>query len=278
VGRQYQDGHSDPLDRERDRRDRCRFPSFDQLPISGFLYRPDAGKFPGPRPVIIVIHGGPEGQSRPIFQARNNYYLEELGCALLYPNVRGSEGYGKAFLAKDNGFLREDSVKDIGAFLDWINTQPALDNKRLLVTGGSYGGYMTLASLVHYSPRLRGGIDIVGISDFLTFLKNTADYRRDLRRVEYGDERDAAMATHLKSISPLTNVAKIQAPLFVVQGANDPRVPASEAKQIFEAVKGQGKTAWFLMANDEGHGFQKKPNQDFQFLAQILFLKETLLK
>jgi dipeptidyl aminopeptidase/acylaminoacyl peptidase len=258
-----------------------RLKSFDGLPISGLLYRPVSTpikEFKGKRPLIINIHGGPEGQSRPVFQARNNYYMNELGCAMIYPNVRGSEGYGKTFLDLDNGFKREDSVKDIGAFLDWAKTDPGIDASRIMVMGGSYGGFMVLASLVNYSDRLRGGIDIVGVSNFRSFLKNTADYRRDLRRVEYGDEQDPAMAAFMDKISPLQQVAKIKAPLFVVQGLNDPRVPASEAEQIFQAVKSSGNTAWYLLAKDEGHGFRKKPNADYQFFAQILFLQETLLK
>ncbi len=255
-----------------------RVKSFDGLQVSGFLYRPDAKKFPGKRPIIVNIHGGPEGQSRPIFQSRNNYYLNELGVAILFPNVRGSSGYGKTFLTLDNGFKREDSVKDIGAFLDWIAKDAGLDAERIAVMGGSYGGYMTLASLVHFSDRLRSGVDVVGISSFITFLKNTQDYRRDLRRVEYGDERDPAMAEFLQRVSPLTNVDKIRKPLFVVQGKNDPRVPVTEAEQMVAAIREKGGTVWYLMAKDEGHGFGKKKNADFQFLSTIQFLREHLLK
>jgi dipeptidyl aminopeptidase/acylaminoacyl peptidase len=255
--------------------------SFDGLGISAFVYRPDPGKFPGKRPAIVSIHGGPESQSRPTFQARNNYYLNELGVALIVPNVRGSDGYGKTFLTLDNGFKREDSVKDIGAILDWIGADPRLDGGRIAVIGGSYGGYMVLASMVHFSDRLRCGVDIVGISSFLTFLKNTQDYRRDLRRVEYGDERDAKMAAHLERISPLTHVKRITKPLFVVQGKNDPRVPVTEAEQMVKAIRenspGDGQV-WYLMAKDEGHGFAKKKNADFQFLSTILFFREYLLK
>jgi dipeptidyl aminopeptidase/acylaminoacyl peptidase len=255
-----------------------RVKSFDGLGISGFLYRPDAKKFPGKRPVIVSIHGGPESQSRPIFQARINFYMNELGVAVFYPNVRGSAGYGKTFLTLDNGFKREDSVRDIGAFLDWIVTDAGLDKDRIAVMGGSYGGYMTLASLVHYSDPVRCGVDVVGISNFITFLKNTQDYRRDLRRVEYGDERDPAMGEHLHKISPLTNVDKIRKPLFVVQGKNDPRVPVTEAEQMVKAVRDQGGVAWYLMAKDEGHGFAKKKNADYQFISTIQFLQEHLLK
>jgi dipeptidyl aminopeptidase/acylaminoacyl peptidase len=251
--------------------------SFDGLEVSAFHYRPDAKKFPGKRPLLVVIHGGPESQSRPGFQARNNYYVNELGVALLVPNVRGSAGYGKTFLTLDNGFLREDSVKDIGAFLDWAKDEPTLDPDRIAVIGGSYGGYMVLASMIHFGDRLRCGVDIVGISNFLTFLKNTQDYRRDLRRVEYGDERVPEMEKFLAAISPTTNVDKLTKPLFVVQGKNDPRVPVTEAEQMVKAIRDQGGSVWYLMAKDEGHGFAKKANADFQFMAQILFFREHLL-
>ncbi len=252
--------------------------SFDGLQISAFVYRPDPKKFPGQRPVIVNIHGGPEGQSRPIFQARNNYFLNELGVAVIFPNVRGSVGYGKTFVTLDNGFKREDSVKDIAAVLDFIKRDAALDGARIAVTGGSYGGYMSLACMEHYADSLRCGIDVVGISNFLTFLKNTQDYRRDLRRVEYGDERDPKMAEFLERISPTTNVKKITKPLFVVQGKNDPRVPVTEAEQMVKAIRDNGGTVWYLMAKDEGHGFAKKRNADYQFLATIQFYREFLLK
>lgn len=251
--------------------------SFDRLKVSAFVYRPDPARFQGRRPVVVIIHGGPESQSRPGFMARYNYLLNELGVALLVPNVRGSAGYGKRFLTLDDGFLREDSVKDIGAFLDWVRTDAGLDSDRVAVMGGSYGGYMTLASLVHYSDRFRCGVDIVGISNFVTFLTNTQDYRRDLRRVEYGDERDPAMRAHLEKISPLNQAHRIRVPLMVVQGKNDPRVPLSEAEQMVKAVRANGQTCAYLMAKDEGHGFAKKPNADFQFLGTLLFLREHLL-
>jgi dipeptidyl aminopeptidase/acylaminoacyl peptidase len=252
--------------------------SFDTLSVSAFVHRPDPARFPGRRPVLVLIHGGPESQSRPGFQARYNYLLNELGIAMVIPNVRGSAGYGKTFLTLDDGFKREDSVKDIGAILDWVAKDAGLDASRIAVMGGSYGGYMTLASLVHYSDRLKCGVDVVGISNFVTFLTNTQDYRRDLRRVEYGDERDPKMREHLERISPLNNVARMRVPLFVVQGKNDPRVPLTEAEQMVAALRKQGGTCWYLMARDEGHGFAKKRNADFQFVSTILFLKEHLLR
>jgi dipeptidyl aminopeptidase/acylaminoacyl peptidase len=251
--------------------------SFDGLEITGWLYAPDPARFPGKRPVMVSIHGGPEAQSRPGFQGRNNYFLNELGVAILYPNVRGSTGFGKTFVSLDNGFKREDSVKDIGAMLDWLPTQPDLDPTRVMITGGSYGGYMTYAVAVHYSDRIRSAIASVGISNFVTFLESTEAYRRDLRRVEYGDERDPAMREHLIKISPLTNVDQINVPFMVVQGANDPRVPAGESRQIVDALRKKGIDAWYLLAMDEGHGFAKKSNSDFQFYATVEFMKRHLL-
>ncbi len=255
-----------------------RWKSFDGKTISGFLYRPAAQKFKGKRPVIINIHGGPEAQFRPTFLGRINYYLNELGVAVLFPNVRGSRGYGKTFLKLDNGFQREDAVKDIGALLDWIGTQPTLDKDRILVTGGSYGGYMSLAVATNYGDRIRAAINIVGISNFVTFLERTESYRRDLRRVEYGDERDPKMREFLLKISPTNNASKIKKPLFVIHGQNDPRVPLSEAEQIAKTVRQNKIPVWYLVAKDEGHGFSKKKNVDFQFYSTIMFIRETLLK
>jgi dipeptidyl aminopeptidase/acylaminoacyl peptidase len=256
--------------------DLIRWKSFDGLEISGFLYRaPD--KFTGKRPVIINIHGGPEGQSQPIFQGRNNFYLNELGVSIIYPNVRGSTGYGKTFVAMDNALKRLDSVKDIGALLDWIATQPDLDSERVMVTGGSYGGYMTLAAATTYNDRIRCSLDVVGISHFATFLKNTESYRRDLRRVEYGDERIPEIAAFFEEMAPLNNASKITKPLFVVQGGNDPRVPLTEAEQMVSKVKSNKSPVWYLMAKDEGHGFRKKNNADFQFYATTLFVRQYLL-
>lgn len=252
------------------------YPSFDGRKIPAFYYHPPHLK--GQKvPVVIQIHGGPEGQYRPGFSSRMQYWLNELGIAVIAPNVRGSSGYGKEYISLDNGYLREDSVKDIGALLDWIETQPQLDKDRVAVYGGSYGGYMVLASLIHYGKRLRAGVDSVGISNFVTFLNNTKAYRRDLRRVEYGDERDPKMRAFLEKISPTTQAAKIQSPLLVVQGLNDPRVPASEAEQIAKAVAAQGTPVWFLMAKDEGHGFSKKENSDYLEYVIAEFWKTHLL-
>jgi dipeptidyl aminopeptidase/acylaminoacyl peptidase len=252
--------------------------SFDGLEVSGFLYRPDPARHPGPRPLIVNIHGGPESQTRPGFQGRNNYLLNERGIAIFYPNVRGSTGYGKRFVSLDNGpFLREDSVKDIDAFVAALQKDAGLDARRFAVTGGSYGGYMTYGAMTLFPQRWRTGLGVVGISDFVTFLENTADYRRDLRRVEYGDERDPKQRAKLKEISPLGRVDRIRVPLMVVTGANDPRVPASEADQIVAAVRRNGGIAWHLLAKNEGHGFRRKENQDYQFWTSLLFWEQTLL-
>jgi len=252
--------------------------SFDGEPVSGFLYRPDPGRFPGRRPLIVNIHGGPEGQSRPGFMGRNNYLINELGVAIFFPDVRGSTGYGKRFVSLDNGpDLRENSVRDIGAYLDRLGADPAIDPERVAITGGSYGGYMCYAGAIHYGERLRGANCVVAISNFVTFLENTEAYRRDLRRVEYGDERDAAQRARLLEISPMTRVREINIPLMVVTGGNDPRVPASEADQMIAAVRANGRTAWHLLGQDEGHGFAKKVNQDYLFWANLMFWRETLL-
>ena len=252
--------------------------SFDGEAVSGFLYRPDPARFPGERPLIVNIHGGPEGQSRPGFMGRNNYLINELGMAVFFPNVRGSTGYGKRFVSLDNGpDLRENSVLDIGAFLDRFDADAGIDQARVAITGGSYGGYMCYAGAIRYGPRLRGANCVVAISNFVTFLENTEAYRRDLRRVEYGDERDAAQRSRLLEISPMTRVNELRIPLMVVTGGNDPRVPASEADQMIAAVRANGRTAWHLLGTDEGHGFAKKANQDYQFWANLLFWRETLL-
>jgi dipeptidyl aminopeptidase/acylaminoacyl peptidase len=255
-----------------------RIESFDGTKMSGFLYRPKAGRFPGKRPCLVIIHGGPEAQSQAVFLGRYNYFIDELGIALFFPNVRGSSGFGKTFLTLDNGFKREDSVRDIGAFLDALARDPALDASRFAVTGGSYGGYMTLASLIHFGDQLRCGVCSFGISNFLTFLQNTQDYRRDLRRVEYGDERDPKMAEFLAQISPSARAHEIKRPLFLVHGKNDPRVPVTEAKQIAAEVRKNGTTVAYLEAADEGHGFAKKKNADFLFLTTVEFLREHLLR
>jgi len=252
--------------------------SFDGEPVSGFLYRPDPAKFPGKRPLIVSIHGGPESQSVPAFRGRANYLINELGVAVFLPNVRGSSGFGKRFVGLDNGpFLRENSVRDIGPFLDRLQADPAIDGAKMGVQGGSYGGYMCYASAIRYADRFKAADCIVAISNFVTFLENTQSYRRDLRRVEYGDERDPRQRTKLTEISPLTSVGNLSIPLLVVTGGNDPRVPQSEADQMVAAVRAKGRTAWHLIGQNEGHGFAKKENADYQFWTELAFWKANLL-
>lgn len=251
--------------------------TFDGKTISGFLYMPDAAKYPGKRPVIVNIHGGPEGQYRPGFLGRNNYYLNEMGVALVFPNVRGSSGYGKTFLKLDNGMHRDDTYKDTSALLDWIKKNPQLDGDKIMVTGGSYGGHMTWATATFDNDKITCSLPIVGMSSLVTLLEHTEVYRRDLRRVEYGDERDPKMREYLEKIAPLNNSEKIRKPVFAVVGKNDPRVPWTESRQMLDKLKSNGIPTWFLMANDEGHGYAKKKNQDFQFYATIMFVRQFLL-
>jgi dipeptidyl aminopeptidase/acylaminoacyl peptidase len=253
-----------------------RWTSFDGRTISGFLYKPPA-RYTGRRPVIVNIHGGPEGQSRPGFLGRNNYFVNELGIALVFPNVRGSTGFGKTFVKLDNGTLRDGAYKDIGALLEWLRTRPDLDAGHVLVTGGSYGGHMTLVTATQYNGPICCSVDVVGMSNLATFLEHTSGYRQDLRRVEYGDERDSTLRAWMERTAPLNNVDKVTKPMFVIQGMNDPRVPRSEAEQMVAALKGRGVPVWYLMAKDEGHGFRKKGNQDFQFYATIVFTERYLL-
>ncbi|MDP5104175.1 MAG: prolyl oligopeptidase family serine peptidase [Erythrobacter sp.] len=252
--------------------------SFDGLEVSGLLYLPDPAKFPGQRPMIVSVHGGPEGQSTAGFQGRNNYHLNELGIGIFYPNVRGSTGYGKTFVSLDNGpFKREDSVKDMAALIDAVRADPAVDAARVGLAGGSYGGYMCYAAAVQLKDKLTATQCTVAISNFVSFLENTNPYRQDLRRVEYGDERDPVQRAKLTEISPLTRVSEIEKPMFVITGANDPRVPKSEADQMVAAIRANGGQAWHLVAADEGHGFRKKANSDYAFLAQLMFWEKYLL-
>ena len=244
------------------------------LPTPAFVYMPPGR---GPFPVIIHAHGGPESQFRPRFNSDFQMWIEELGVAVIAPNIRGSLGYGSHYITMDNGYKREAAIKDIGALLDWIALQPKLDKNRVAVMGASYGGYIALASAVHYSDRLRAAVDRFGISNFVTFLENTQDYRRESRRIEYGDERDPEMRAFLEKISPLNNVDKIKIPLFVQQGQNDPIVPMSESEQLVKALREQGQTVWYMNALNEGHNYDKKENRDLYQQATFLFLQKYLL-
>jgi dipeptidyl aminopeptidase/acylaminoacyl peptidase len=252
--------------------------SFDGLEVSGLLYLPDPAKFPGKRPLIVDIHGGPEGQSTAGFMGADNYLLNELGVGVFLPNVRGSTGYGKTFVSLDNGpFKREDSVKDMAALIDAVRKDAAVDPAKVGLTGGSYGGYMCYAAAVQLKDKLTATQCTVAISNFVSFLENTNPYRQDLRRVEYGDERVPEQSAKLTEISPLTRVGEITKPMFVITGANDPRVPKSEADQMVAAIRANGGEAWHLVAADEGHGFRKKVNSEYAFLAQLVFWEKHLL-
>lgn len=247
--------------------------SFDAIAVPAWVYRPE-GK--GPHPVLIWVHGGPEQQFVPAFNPLIQYLVQEAGIAVVAPNIRGSNGYGKTYLTLDDGYKRLDAIKDIGGILDWIEKDPHLDARRVGIYGGSYGGYVVLGALTMYPERFSAGVNLVGISNFVTFLENTSAYRRDQRRVEYGDERDPAMRAFLEQISPLNQAAKIRAPLFVAHGANDPRVPLAEARQIVEAVRDSGNEAWLMVAHDEGHGFRKRRNRDAFYEALVSFLGKHL--
>lgn len=257
------------------------YPTFDSIngnkrQIPALIYKPTNKK--GPFPVVISIHGGPASQSTSGFSATLQYLVNELGICLIYPNVRGSTGYGKTFMSLDNGFKRLDAVKDIGALIDWIGTQPDLDTSRIMVSGGSYGGYMVLAAMVEYGDKLKAGSAQYGISNYISYMNKTESYRVDLRREEYGDEREPAMNKFLTEISPINHVDKITKPLFIAQGANDPRVPVNEAEQIVKAVREKGGDVWYLLFKDEGHGFKKKPNNEYFYQVWVLFLKKYLLE
>jgi len=251
-----------------------RYPTFDGKQIPAFIYRPP-GKT-GKLPVVIQIHGGPEGQEQPAFSPRRQSWVSELGAAVIIPNVRGSSGYGKTYMGLDNAEKREDSVKDIGALFDWIAKQPDLDASRVAVVGQSYGGYMVLAVAGHYNDRIAGAIDLYGISDWVTFLQNTEGYRRDLRRAEYGDERDPKMKAVFDKIAPIKMSERMKKPMMVFQGANDPRVPRTESEQMVARLRAQGTEVWYVLAKDEGHGIFKKANQEAVRATEVVFLRKVL--
>jgi acetyl esterase/lipase len=252
-----------------------RWTTYDGRTVSGVLSLPPA-RFAGRRPLLLLMHGGPESQARPGWLGRYNHLVQQLGVAVLEPNVRGSSGYGKTFLELDNGVRREDSVRDMASALDWVAGQNRLDAHRVLVAGGSYGGYMALAASVRLADRIAGAVSSVGISNFVSFLEHTESYRRDLRRAEYGDERNPAMRAFLQEISPLTHADRITRPLMVVQGRNDPRVPWTESEQIVRSLRARGTPVWYLLAENEGHGFARRENADFQFAALVAFIEQTL--
>jgi dipeptidyl aminopeptidase/acylaminoacyl peptidase len=255
-----------------------RWKSFDGLTISGVLYRPPA-RFAGPRPVIINIHGGPDDlRERPRFLGRSGSFVNELGVAVVYPNVRGTLGFGKAFLAADNGMLREDAVKDVGALLDWIAQQPNLDKSRVMVTGASYGGYMTYAVAAKYGDRVKCAFAGAAISNFVNYLEQTEPVRLPSRRSEYGDERDPAVREFLTKISPITYASKIRVPLFIMHGGKDTRVPLAQAQEMAGAVRANNVPVWLVVFEDEGHGWANPTHNDFQLFSSVKFVQEYLLK
>ena len=250
--------------------DLVRYETFDGREIPAFFSVPvDAAE--GDTPVVVDIHGGPEGQRRPSFSPVTQY-LCEAGYAVFEPNVRGSVGYGKAYTHLDDVEKRMDSVADIERGAAWLADHPLVDPDRIAVMGGSYGGFMTLASLTEYPDLWAAGVDIVGIASFVTFLENTGSWRRALREAEYGSlDEDREL---LESISPLTHIENIDAPLFVLHGANDPRVPVGEADQVAERVRDQGVPVEKLVFDDEGHGIVKRDNRIEAYTRIARFLDE----
>lgn len=247
--------------------------SFDNLQVSGFHYKPPV-TFKGKRPVIIEIHGGPELQSRPGFLGgRNNFFLKELGIAILFPNIRGSAGYGKTFLKSDNGLKREDAFKDIGALLAWIKSQPDLDENRIMISGVSYGAGLTLAVSYLYNDRISCAWAGAPTSNYNTLLRARPD-----RRGEYGDERDSVMKSFFEKIAPINHASQIKKPIFILVGANDPITPPAEADLMLKELKNNGTTVWYLKALDEGHGFTKKANLDIATYLTVQFIYEYLIK
>lgn len=253
-----------------------RWKSFDGLSIPGVLYRP-APRFTGPRPVMINVHGGPASRERPRALGRSNYFRNELGIAVIYPNIRGSIGYGRSFEQADNGLKREDAIRDIGALLDWIAEQPYLDKDRVMITGSSYGGYVTYAAAIAYGDRLRCAFAGFGISDFVSYMESTEQSRRVDRRIEYGDPADAATREFMTRISPLTNASKLRIPLFIAQGGKDSSVPLAQAEQMARAVRGNGTPLWYVVYQDMGHEQFNAATNNFNLYAWILFARQHLL-
>ncbi|WP_424003177.1 S9 family peptidase [Haloarcula salina] len=245
-----------------------RFESFDGRSIPALFSLPE-GAGTGDTPVVVDIHGGPESQRRPSFSGLTQYFLSR-GYAVFEPNVRGSTGYGKAYTHLDDVEKRMDSVRDVRAGVDWLHDHPSVDPDRIVAMGGSYGGFMVLAAMTEYPDLWAAGVDVVGIANFVTFLENTGDWRRELREAEYGSL--AEDREFLESISPITNVDRIAAPLFVLHGANDPRVPVGEAEQIAERAAEQGVPVEKLIFDDEGHGISKRENRIEAYTAVVDFL------
>ncbi|ELZ37971.1 peptidase S9 prolyl oligopeptidase active site domain protein [Halorubrum saccharovorum DSM 1137] len=247
------------------------YPTFDGREIPAFFSVPETEPPEAGYPVVVDIHGGPESQRRPSFASVKQYLLNN-GYAVFEPNVRGSSGYGKAYSALDDVEKRMDSVADVRAGVEWLHDHPEVDPDRVVAMGGSYGGFMVLAALTEYPDLWAAGVDVVGIANFVTFLENTGDWRRELREAEYGSlDEDREF---LESISPINNIEAIESPLFVLHGANDPRVPVGEAEQIVERAREQGVPVRKLIFDDEGHGFSKLENRIEAYRAVVDFLAE----
>jgi dipeptidyl aminopeptidase/acylaminoacyl peptidase len=253
-----------------------RYPTFDGRAIPALVRRPDPDDT-GPSPVLIELHGGPDAQARPRFSPLAEFLLNELGIALIAPNVRGSSGYGRSYEALDDGLKREDAVRDIGALLDWIETQPGLDASRVAVSGNSYGGYLALAAMVRYGDRLRAGIDISGISHLETFLRDAPPIAIEGWRDEFGDEHDPELLAFFRRTAPLASADRIRKPLLVIHGASDPRVNIAEAEQIVQAVRNNNVPVWYVRFEGEGHRLQMRLHTLYAQHAQIRFLSEFLL-
>jgi dipeptidyl aminopeptidase/acylaminoacyl peptidase len=226
---------------------------------------------------MINIHGGPELRERPRALGRSNYFRNEMGIALIYPNVRGSAGFGRAFEDLDDGRKRADVVKDIGALLDWIATEPSLDRNRVMLTGASYGGYLSLLAAIEYGDRIRCVFEGFGMSDLVTFLESTEESRRADRNIEYGDPADPEMRGFLKSISPLTHAGRLKVPLFIAQGARDTRVPIGQSEAMVQAIRQNGTPLWYVVYTDAGHLQFTRATNDFNTYAWVLFVQRYLL-
>ena len=252
--------------------------SSDGTPISAILYRP-ASRFTGPRPVVVTFHGGPDQQERIRFLGRSNYFLNELGVALLFPNVRGSLGSGRAFTLMDNGKGRSGAIADVGALLDWIVSRLYLDQSRVVFSGGSYGGWLALEAGIVYNDRIRGIIEGAGITNFVTYFQETDPARLENRRKEFGDERDPDMREYLLSISPITRAAELKKPTLIMHPGKDTRVSVQQAHELVEALKRNGATVWyqeFTNANHENFP-ASSANNDFLIASWMWFMKNFVL-
>ena len=250
--------------------------SADGLTISGILYRP-ATRFTGPRPVMVLIHGGPDQRERVIFRGRSNYLLNELGVAIICPNVRGSTGFGRKFTELDNGRGRDGAIKDIGALLEWITARPDLDQSRVVLNGASYGGWLALQAGIVYNDRIRGIIEGAGITDFVTFLDQTDPARQENRRGEYGDERDPEMRAYLTSISPVSRAADLKKPTLILHPGKDSRVPVAQAQQLVAALKGNNTPVWYLEYSEANHENLGRVGGDYLLGTWIAFFNAFVL-